>query len=297
MQAKVPALGTDVGSAWMLLAGASFAFMGVWVKLASQWFSSVELVFYRSLFGLALVLGLLALRHGPSGTRRVMGPHLALHLRRGLVGFAALTAFFYSLAHLPMSVAITLNYTSPLFLTLLLPAGLGERPRPAQYAAVALGFAGIVLLLRPWQAHGDLVAGLVGLFSGLLAGVAYLHVRALGRLNEPEWRTVFWFAAVGSLGAALFASLDGWHPVGTQHLLLLLTLGLTATVGQLAMTRAYRLGQTVVVAAFAYSTVLFSSVLDIVIWHEHLPAAAWAGVATTVAAGVWAAFLNPEKRT
>ncbi len=283
-----------MGSAWMLVAGASFAFMGVWVKLASEWFSSVELVFYRSLFGLALVLSLLALRHGPAGTRRVMGPHLALHLRRGLVGLVALTAFFYSLAHLPMSVAVTLNYTSPLFLTLLLPAWLGERLRPAQYAAVALGFVGIVLLLRPWQAHGDLLASLVGLFSGLMAGVAYLHVRALGRLHEPEWRTVFWFAMVGALGAAGLASLDGWHPVREQHLPLLITLGLTATVGQLAMTRAYRLGQTVVVAAFAYSTVLFSSFLDVVIWQEQLPVAAWAGVATTVAAGVWAAILNSE---
>ncbi len=281
-----------MGSAWMLLAGASFAFMGVWVKLGAQWFSSNELVFYRSVFGLLVVLGGLALHRGPRGMGQVLGPHLVMQLRRGLVGFVALAAFFYSLTLLPMSVAITLNYTSPLFLTLMMPLWLGERIRPAQYGAVALGFVGVVLLLRPWEAHGDLVAGLVGLFSGLMAGLAYVHVRVLGRLHEPDWRTVFWFAAVGSAGAAVLATLAGWHTDILPHLDLLLVLGLTATVGQLAMTRAYRKGQTAVVAAFAYSTVVFSSLLDVLIWKEEIAALAWAGMAVTVAAGVWAATLN-----
>jgi len=281
-----------MGSNWMLLAGASFALMGVWVKLAAQWFSSVELVFYRSLFGLLVVLGMLALHRGPRAVTRVFGPHLMLHLRRGVVGFVALATFFYSLTVLPMSVAVTLNYTSPLFLTLMMPLWLKESIRPAQYAAVALGFAGVVLLLRPWEAHGDLVAGLIGLFSGLMAGVAYVHVRALGQLQEPEWRTVFWFAAVASAGAALFASAQGWHGDILPHLHLLLVLGLTATVGQLAMTRAYRIGQTAVVAAFSYSTVIFSSLLDVLIWKEDIAATAWAGMAITVVAGVWAAMLN-----
>lgn len=281
-----------MGSNWMLLAGASFALMGVWVKLAAQWFSSVELVFYRSLFGLLVVLGMLALHRGPRAMLRVFGPHLWLHLRRGVVGFAALVTFFYSLTVLPMSVAITLNYTSPLFLTLMTPLWLKESIRPAQYAAVALGFAGVLLLLRPWEVHGDLTAGIIGLVSGLMAGVAYVHVRALGQLQEPEWRTVFWFAAVASAGAALIASVQGWHGDILPHLDLLLALGLTATAGQLAMTRAYRRGQTAVVAAFSYSTVIFSSLLDVIIWKEDIAATAWAGMAITAAAGVWAAMLN-----
>lgn len=281
-----------MGSNWMLLAGASFALMGVWVKLAAEWFSSVELVFYRSLFGLLVVLGMLTLHRGPRAMTRVFGPHLKLHLRRGVVGFIALATFFYSLTVLPMSVAITLNYTSPLFLTLMMPLWLKESIRPAQYAAVALGFTGVVLLLRPWEAHGDLTAGLIGLFSGLMAGVAYVHVRALGQLQEPEWRTVFWFAAVASVGAALLASVQGWHGDILPHLHLLFVLGLTATVGQLAMTRAYRRGQTAVVAAFSYSTVIFSSLLDVIIWKEDIAATAWAGMAITVVAGVWAAMLN-----
>lgn len=286
-----------MGSAWMLVAGAGFAFMGVWVKLGAQWFSSQELVFYRSAFALLVVLGMLGMRHGLGGPRQLFGNHLAMHLRRGLVGYIALGCFFYSLAVLPMSMAVTLNYTSPLFLALLMPVWLKERPTPAQYGAVALGFAGVLLLLRPWAVHGDLLAGLVGLFSGLLAGLAYIHVRALGRLHEPEWRTVFWFAAVSCLGAGLLAGVQGWNDEPEAHWGVLLALGGTATLGQLAMTRAYRVGNTAVVAAFAYSTVIFSSLLDVLIWKVEIPFVAWAGMAVTVAAGVWAAILNTERTT
>lgn len=281
-----------MGSNWMLLAGASFALMGVWVKLAAQWFSSIELVFYRALFGLLLVLGTLAFCRGPRALIQVFGPHLGLHLRRGAAGFAALATFFYSLTVLPTSVAITLNYTSPLFLTLMTPLWLKEPVRPSQYAAVALGFGGVLLLLRPWEAQSDLMAGLIGLFSGLMAGVAYAHVRALGRLQEPEWRTVFWFNAVACAGAAFIASVQGWHGSILPHLDLLLVLGLTASIGQLAMTRAYRRGETAVVAAFSYSTVIFSSLLDVIIWQENITATAWAGIIITAAAGIWAAMLR-----
>ena len=284
-----------MGSLWMLAAGASFALMGVVVKQGAATFSSHEMVFWRSALGLLFLYAFLRLPHAAGVPRGVATPHLGMHLRRGLVGFIALTAFFYSLAKLPMSVAVTLNYTSPLFLALLMPWWLHERPRPAQYAAVALGFVGVALLLRPWESGGDRLAGAVGLFSGFMAALAYVHVRQLGKLQEPEWRTVFWFAMVGMLGAGLTSSVTGWHLPGEEHIGLLLALGLFATFGQLAMTRAYRTGQTVVVAALAYSTVVFSTLLDGLIWKQRLPMTAWAGIAITVAAGVWAVQLNQRE--
>lgn len=288
-----------MGSAWMLLAGACFALMGVFVKFGASWFSSHEMVFYRSLVGLLLMLaGVVvhqALHHGWRGGLQLLGPHTGLQIRRGLVGFVALATFFYALARLPLSMAMTLNYASPLFLALLMPWQLGERPSRAQYATVAAGFVGIVLLLRPWQTpEDDLVAGLVGLFSGVMAAFAYIHVRKLGRLHEPEWRTVFWFALVCGIAAAGLTSLDGgWHPVASQeHLGLIVAFGLFATLGQLAMTRAYRTGQTVVVASFAYSTVVYASLLDVLIFEEEMPIMAWTGICITVLAGVLAARLN-----
>lgn len=282
-----------MGSAWMLVAGLCFALMSVVVKSLGHAFSGAELVFYRSLFALLAIAATLAAQQGAAGVRDLLGAHIGLNLRRGVMGFIALATFFYALIELPMSVAVTLNYASPLWLALLMPWQLGERPRAAQYGAVALGFLGVALLLRPWQGGaGELAAGLVGLFSGVMAAFAYIHVRQLGRLGEPEWRTVFWFAAVALAGGAAVTSVTGWHPVSPGHVLPLLAMGALATLGQLAMTRAYRRGDTVVVASFAYSTVVFSGILDVVIWHEAMPGVAWGGMALTVAAGIWAVKLN-----
>jgi S-adenosylmethionine uptake transporter len=286
-----------MGSLWMLVAGASFAMMSVFVKLGSAAFTSEELVFWRSLIGMGVVSAMLAAHPGRKLRQVLDGGHLKLQLRRGLVGFVALTAFFYAIVHLPMSVAVTLNYTSPLFLALLMPLWLGERARPDQYLAVALGFVGVVLLLQPWHEGGNLVAGLVGLFSGFMASLAYIHVRQLGRLHEPEWRTVFWFTVVSMVGAALAASVLGWHLPHAENIGLLLVLGVAATFGQLAMTRAYRTGRTVVVASLAYSTVVFGSLLDALIWKVELSPAAWAGIGITVAAGVWAVLLANKEST
>lgn len=284
----------------MLFAGACFALMGVFVKLGGVWFSSHELVFYRSLVGLLLLAAGISLHRGLRGGQRIFGPHTGLQIRRGLVGFVALATFFYALARLPLSVAITLNYASPLFLTLLMPWQLGERPSRTQYATVAAGFIGVLLMLRPWQSDADdLAAGLVGLFSGVMAAFAYIHVRKLGRLQEPEWRTVFWFALVCALGAGVLASVDGgWHGVfSLDQAALLLALGVFATLGQLAMTRAYRIGQTVVVASFAYSTVVYASLLDVLIFKVEMPIMAWVGICFTVLAGVQAARLNERTAT
>lgn len=286
-----------MGSLWMLAAGASFAFMSVFVKMTAGQFSSAELVFWRSLLGLAFIYAFLRLPISGRAAGGLVSANLVMHLRRGLVGLIALAAFFHAILALPMSVAITLNYTSPLFLTLIMPWSLGERPRPVQYLAVALGFLGVALLLRPWQGHGDMVPGLIGLFSGFMAALAYVHVRQLGKLHEPEWRTVFWFAAVGAAGAGLFASIQGWHAPTLDNAWLLAMLGLFATFGQLAMTRAYRKGNTVVVASLAYSTVVFGSLLDGLIWKVELPAIAWLGVALTVAAGIGAVILDKKKES
>ena len=277
----------------MLVAGLCFALMSVVVKSLGQAFSSAELVFYRSLFGLVAIFLVLVARGDGVAWRGLRGAHVGLHVRRGLVGFAALATFFHALIHLPMSVAVTLNYASPLFLALLMPWQLRERPGVRQYLAVAAGFLGVVLLLRPWTAaSGQLLAGLVGLLSAVLAAFAYIHVRRLGQLGEPEWRTVFWFALVAMAGSAALASLTGWHAPRREELPWLLALGALATLGQLAMTRAYKRGDTVVVASFAFSTVVFSGILDIIVWRQEMPAVAWIGMALTVAAGVWAVLLN-----
>lgn len=265
----------------MLVAAFFFAVMGVCVKLGAQKFSSAELVFYRSLFGL-LAIYVLALKRGlPLAT-----PLLGKQMWRAFLGFLALLLFFYAISELPLATAMTLNYTSPLFMAIFLPFMLKEQPRKILIAAIALGFAGVVLLLKPSLNASELVAGGAGLLSGLLAGIVYIRVTQLGRAGEPDWRTVFYFTLVCTAGGLLWMLLHRFTPPDGYDLALLLGLGASATIAQLSMTRAYRTGNPLVVGSLAYTTVLLASLFGYILWGETLSPDRWLAVVLIAFGGI-----------
>lgn len=272
-------------SGWMLVAAFLFALMGALVKFASLRFSAPELVFYRSLFGLVSIYAVILVTSrqwlAPLATR-----HAISHIKRGLSGFVALVMFFHAIAHLPLPTAITLNYTSPLFLAAITGWWLKEQHGRGLLSAVLIGFAGVVMLLRPGWGEQDLVDGIIGLLSGILAALAYLNVRELGKQGEPEWRVVFYFALMSTLGGAVWMASAGFTMPGLADMPLLLAMGATATSAQLAMTRAYRLGNTLAVGALAYATVGFSALYGVFLFGDRLPLEAWLGMALIVLAGI-----------
>jgi drug/metabolite transporter (DMT)-like permease len=282
-------------SSWMLVAAALFALMSVLVKHLSAQFSSAELVFYRSVFGLVAIWVVIAVSH-----RRLLAPlatpHARAHFWRGLSGFTALVLFFYAIARLPLATAVTLNYTAPLFLAGLSAWWLKERHGRGLIAAVWLGFVGIVLLLQPQVDGQDWVPALAGLVSGMLAAVAYVNVKSLGKLGEPEWRVVFYFTLLSTLGGAVWMAVAGFHRPQAADWPWLAGIGVTATLAQLALTRAYHRGRTLTVGALAYTTVGFSAVYGVVLFGEHLPLLAWAGMATVAAAGILAVRASSPAR-
>jgi drug/metabolite transporter (DMT)-like permease len=274
-------------SSWMLVAAALFALMSVLVKHASAHFSSAELVFYRSAFGLLAIGGVIAIRHRQFW-KPLATPHFKTHFWRGLSGFAALVLFFYALARLPLATAVTLNYTAPLFLAALSAWWLKEKQGRGLLAAVLLGFVGIVMLLRPQVEGQAWLPALAGLVSGMLAAVAYVNVKQLGKLGEPEWRVVFYFTLLATLGGAAWMAVAGFHRPQAEDWPWLIGIGVTATVAQLALTRAYHRGRTLTVGALAYTTVGFSAVYGVMLFGERLPALAWAGMALVALAGILA---------
>ncbi len=276
-------------SSWMIVAGILFSVMGVFVKLGAQYFSSAELVFYRSLFGLLVIYLIIKAQGLPLAT-----PNWKMHLWRGLSGFFALMLFFYAISALPLATAITLNYTSPLFLALFTVAILKEKPGWLLLLATVVGFAGVVLLLRPTLHADQVAAGLMGLASGFLAGIAYLNVKQLGALGEPEWRVVFYFTLVSTLGGAIWMAFHTFHAVTLRGFLILAGMGTTATLAQLAMTRAYRTGKTLVVGSLAYSTVIFASLWGVLLWQEILPLGSWLAIGLIVLSGVISLRATPR---
>ncbi len=273
-------------SAWMLVAGFSFAVMGLFVKLGAPYFSPAELVFYRSFFGL-LPIVLYALRQRQPLTSR----YWRLHLFRSVSGLISLWLYFYALTQLPLATAVTLNYTSPLFLAFLITVLSREKLNGPLLATLLFGFAGIVLVLRPHLGPDEWFAGLMGLLSGFGAGVAYVNVRAMGELGEPEWRIVLYFTALSTLVLGVYLLFTPRHPVTFSNIGILVALGLAATAGQLSMTRAYRMGSTLLVANFAYSAIVYSSLLGILFFGEWLSWSGWSGVAIVILAGAAASRL------
>ncbi len=272
----------------MLAAGLLFACMGALVKLGAPRFSSSELVFYRSFFGLIVVYALLHHARVRLATR-----HARAHLWRGLSGTLAMLLFFHCLTVLPLATAITLNYTSSLFLSLLTVLVLKEKFHLPLSSALTLGFAGVVLLLHPTLEQEQFADGLLGLASGFLAGIALLNVRHLGVLGESGMRVVFYFNLIATLASAVWMLTDTLHALALSDLPLLAAIGASATFAQLFMTRAYRTGQTLVVGSLAYSTIVFSALFGLLFWNESLDAAAWLGIALIIASGVLSLKLSP----
>lgn len=280
------------------MVGASFLFalMGVCVKLAAAQYSAGELVFYRSLVGLVVMAAAMRWR---GIAWRTSVP--AMHFWRSASGTTALCMWFYTIAGLPLATAMTLNYMSSVWIALFLIGGavlVGSQRSPdgRLVAAVLAGFVGVALVLRPTIDRDQLWHGVVGLGSGMLAAVAYLQVTALGRVGEPGSRVVLYFSISGVvMGAGLALATGGVHPHTPGGLLLLLAIGLLATMAQWMMTRAYATGGTLGIAALQYLGIAFSFVFGIWLFDDAITTMALAGMVLIVAAGVAATLLRGSK--
>jgi S-adenosylmethionine uptake transporter len=280
---------------WMLVASVLFSLMGACVKLAGRHYGVSEILFYRSLIGAICLYGFVQFRGMSLST-----PLAGMHLRRGVVGTAAVALWFYATTVLPLGTALTLNYTSPLFLALLV-AGLAIRSRGGGIdwplmGTVAIGFAGVILVLQPNFAPSQAIGAGAGLFSGVLSALAYWQVKELSERGEPEWRIVFYFSLTGTALGLL-----GILPFGfTRHTpsgaLLLVFIGVSTLLAQLAMTRAYGRGRTLTAANLQFSAVVFASVLGVVMFDDQIPLIGWTGIAVIIASGIASTALTARRR-
>lgn len=287
-------------SLWMLFASLMFSLMGVCVKLASEHYSTSEILFSRGVIGMLFIAALVVLKGGTLKT-----PLPREHMRRGVIGVISLAMWFYSFSLLPVATATTLNYTSSIWLAAIL-FGVAWWRSNARFewgmaATILLSFAGVMLLLRPSFAPEQTTAALIALGSGLISAIAYLQVRRLGQLGEPEYRVVFYFSAISALAglAGCLGLPGGGIPFMHSHNLagfgLLIALSITATIGQIAMTRAYRLGNPLLTANLQYTGIVFSSILGILIWQDQLGWRGWLGTTVILIGGLLATFYNQRK--
>jgi drug/metabolite transporter (DMT)-like permease len=157
---------------------------------------------------------------------------------------------------------------------------------------VVAGFAGVVLTLRPSMEAHQAFAGVVGLLSGLLSAFAYLQVMALGKVGEPEARTVFHFALGSAVAGGAAMAFTGASPWVWEHAAWLVPMAVLASVGQWCMTRAFSQGATLLVANLQYSGIVFGALYGLLLFGDDIPLAGWAGMSLIVASGIAATVLR-----
>ncbi len=279
---------------WMVLASLFFSSMSVCVKFAATHFNTFELVTYRGAIG-TLIMAVLCQRKGIS----FKTPVPRMHIYRSFVGVVSLTAWFYAIAKLPLATAMTLNYMSGVWVATFLVGStiwVGSFQNISRQMPVALtvlvGFAGVVMTLRPTFEQNQMLAGLIGVASGMIAAMAYLQVAALGKVGEPVERTVFYFslgAAVSGGISMLFFGTNEWQ---WPSALWLLPIGILAALGQWCMTQAYTDGATMVVANLQYAGIVFSALFGLFLFGDQIPLIGWAGMSLIVLSGIAATALR-----
>jgi S-adenosylmethionine uptake transporter len=267
---------------WMLLASVMFAIMGSCVKLATEHDASLsQVVMFRGLPSVVLLL-----LWARTARQSIIPSSWKLHVWRNLSGVSSMWLGFFALSHLPLATATSLAYTSPLFIAAWMLGWGGAQRDAVRIVSVALGFFGVIAVLRPSIGEDQWLAALLGLGSGCCAAVAMMQIRELGRIGEPEWRTVLFFSVAVCLSSVAGLVTEGWGQADAIGYASLTGIGVAGLVGQLAMTRAFGLGSALLTAALQYTTIIFAALLGMAFWQEHLDDMAWAGMALIVAAGL-----------
>ncbi|HUP90751.1 MAG TPA: DMT family transporter [Solimonas sp.] len=276
------------GAICAIQAAAAFAVTGACIKAAAVAAPNEVVVFVRSATSLLALLPFV-LRNGAASLRTA---RLGGHLWRAGFGVCAMYAFFYAIARLPLAEAMLLTYSTPLWVPFIAWFWIGERPPMIVFPAALVGLLGIGFIVKPGGHALNWPAGLVGIASGMLAGCAMVSIRRISD-TEPAHRIVFYFALLASAISAVPLAW-AWRTPDPRTLALLVGAGLTATIGQLYLTRAYSLAPAARVGPFTYFAVIFSALLAWLIWDENLDRWSVLGSLLVIATCVMVAWRRPE---
>ena len=285
------------GALFMLGATALFTIMSTLVKLVGDRLPFTEVMFFRCFIAMPVV-GIIVLRSGDWGVLRTKRP--LGHFFRACTGMAAMSSSFYALTLLPLAEHTTLSYTTPLFVTLLSIPMLGERPGIHRWGAVLVGFAGIVVIA---VGQGAFTGGLSGphavgvgfaVLQGVFSAVTTMLVRGLSA-TEKSTTIVMWQSLLMTIFTGLTLPFL-WVTPTAGELLLLLGIGVTGGVAQVLLTEAYASAQVSALGPYSYTSILWATLLGIVVFDTWPGLSMGAGATLIIVAGLY--ILHREmKRT
>ncbi|MEA1982666.1 MAG: DMT family transporter [Campylobacterota bacterium] len=256
----------DKGVLYMLLGALISALNGAVSKVLSEDMSAMEIVFFRNLIGIFLIL--YALKHTPP---TLVGGKFHLLLTRGLFGFLAMILFFYTITTIPLGEAITLNKTSPLFVTILAYYILKEKLSLVTFFALVVGFLGIVLIVKP-VGMSISYEHFLGVLGGFFAAAAYTTIKKIKDVYDTRV-IMLSFVGMGTLLPALLflaapyvnapESLAFMFPTFSYSTSpkvwsLILFMAFIATLSQWLLTKAYSSSNLSVIGVISYTNIPFA---------------------------------------
>jgi drug/metabolite transporter (DMT)-like permease len=256
--------------------GALFlALMALLAKYASKYTSESITVFFRFFTTAIYILVMLQIAKWRGKQISLKTKHLGMHTIRALASTCSAFTLFYSLRYIPLVDANLLTLTYPLFAVLLTALFFKDKIRPLTWLAMAIGFVGIVLVLKPSNSLFQL-ASFIGLFSGFCAAIGILGIRELSKY-EHAYTIMFYYTITALITSGILALLN-WQTPDWHTVLLLVGVGISGTLYQELLTRALAYAPTRIPSSLMYLSVVFSAIFGIALWH-HVPSFfSWLGI-------------------
>ena len=273
------------GAVWMLFAAAMFACMGGFIRHLSSDLHPLVTAFFRSVFGMILMLPFMA----RLGFQILRTRRHGMFLLRGMVSALGQAFYFSAIAFLPMADAVSLTFTAPLFGVVLAVALLGEKFRLPRWIATLVGFAGVLIVLRPGFGDVTLVT-LTPLAAALSMSFIWVFVKMLAR-TEPTERIVFYMMAY-AIPASLVPALLFWSTPALEHVPWLIGLAAVANLGQVAMTNAYRAADATAVFPYDFARLPFTALIAYFAFAETPDVWSWLGAAVIFGSAVFVVRLE-----
>jgi drug/metabolite transporter (DMT)-like permease len=266
----------------MLAAVVMFSMMDTTMKLLAGHYPALQVAALRSLTSLPLVCAWLLWRGGLRSMLRVRWP---LHLLRAAIGIAMLALFAYGVRELSLAEAYSIFFIGPILITALSVIVLKERVDARRWIAIAVGMAGVLVILRPTGDGLLTLGGLAVLGAAVFYAVSAVSGRILARTDRSE-HMVFWLMLLMSIGAGALAA-PGWVAVQASHLPLLAVLAVTGFLAQLAITEAFNHGEASVVAPFEYTALAWGVAIDWLMWKTLPDEITLIGAAIIIGSGLY----------
>jgi drug/metabolite transporter (DMT)-like permease len=253
--------GNTRGALWMLASGLLFSLMALLVKQLGQALDTIEVAFFRCLFGLLVLLPFV----GVFGREALRTRHLRIHATRAVFGIVAMLCSYYAIARLPLAAYTALSFTKPLFATVLAVLILHEQVRWRRWAATLVGFGGVLLMMRPGAAAFD-PAALFALGDALSIALLITLIKRVSASEHPL--AMLFYFGLFSVPLAAIPTAFVWRTPDLEQAFILFGIGAIGAVAQGCFIAAFRAGEASAVAPFDYLRLLFAGLAGFLVFAE-----------------------------